>query len=103
MDLRAEIERAFTQLIAEDHVEIGEDGSELHIIADEWTLMLDGAAAMLAVDDDEGDPETVMEAIHEDELAALRDLDRALDGALDRWLVASPDTLTRALARILEG
>ena len=103
MDLRAEIERAFAQLIADDHVEIGEDGSELHIIGDEWTLVLDGATAMLAVDDDEGDPETVMEAIHEDELAALRDLDTAIDGALDRWLVASPDTLTRALARILEG
>lgn len=103
MDLKAEIERAFARLIADDLVELGEDGNELHIIGDEWTLVLDGTTAMLAVDDDEGDPETVLEAIDDDELAALRDLDAALEGALDSALVASPDPLTKALARILEG
>ncbi|MCA9834325.1 MAG: hypothetical protein KC435_10280 [Thermomicrobiales bacterium] len=104
--LREIVEHVFAEQIAADDIELGSDAGELHIIGDEWTLVLSGdplVSSMLAVDDEEGDLETVIEVIDEEALAALRDLDAALSGALDAALVASPDALTRGLARILEG
>lgn len=104
--LRDIVERVFTTQIAADEIELGSDEGELHIIGDEWTLVLSGdplQSTMLAVDDEEGDLETVIEVVDEEALATLRDLDAALSGGLDSALRASPDALTRGLARILEG
>lgn len=106
-DIQTVVEQAFAAQLASDEIELGFDDAELHIIADEWTLVLGGdplSMAMLAVDDEDGEPESVLESVvNEEALAALRDVDGALDGKLDACLNASPDPLTKALARILEG
>jgi hypothetical protein len=91
----------------DDSVELGSNDGELHVIGDAWTLVIIGdpvTDAYLAVDNEDGDPEAILEAaISDDELAAMRDADSALGGTLISALTASPDRLSQMLARVLEG
>ena len=98
---------AFRDLVARDEVEfISEDG-DLHIVADDWTLVLEGdpiSDVLIALEDEEGSPESALrEAISEEALIALSDLNAQLEGDLISLLLASPDILATALAELLES
>ncbi len=105
--IRQTIEQVFADMLADDRIGLSTEEDELHLMSDAWTLVVAGdpvQSAMLAVDDEDGDPETILEcAMDDDEIAALRDLDEALGGALGSALDASPDPLTQMLGRVLEG
>jgi hypothetical protein len=112
MDRLEEIVReAMAELIEQGDVDLvrSEDGLELDLFGDEWTVHLEGwpdnPAAFAAIDDEPDDPAALPAAragiidapIH----AALRDLDRMLDGALQAALTASGDPLSIDLAAAL--
>ncbi len=105
------VREAMAKLIEQGDVDLvrSEDGLELDLFGDEWTVHLEGwpgsPAAFAAIDDEPDDPAAIPAAragiidapIH----AALQDLDRMLDGALRAALTASGDPLSIDLATAL--
>lgn len=102
---RAEL--AFGPLIEIDEVEFILDQGDLHIAADDWTLVLEGdpvTNVIIAIDDEDGSPEHALrEAISEDAFAAMRAMDAQMDGVLIAILNASPDTQATTLAALLQN
>lgn len=101
------VEGAFRDLLASGDVELIQDAGELHIAGDEWTLVLEGdpvATVIIALDDETGTPETALtEAISPEALAAMRDLNVSLEGAIISLLTASPDRFANTLAYLLRS
>lgn len=104
-DVHVAAKTAFADQISNDVVGLTDENSELHIIADEWTLVLTGdplESVLIALDDEQGAPAALLQnTLADDELAAMRDLNNQLDGALQSRLEASPDPLAKALAGLL--
>lgn len=100
------VELAFGTLIASEEVQLISDEGDLHIAGDDWTLVLEGdpvTDVLVALEDEDGDPETVLrEVISEEAFAALRELNGQLGGELVSLLIASPDILASTLAELLE-
>ncbi len=114
MDRLEEIVReAMADLSEQGDVDIvrSDDGLEIDVFGDEWTVHLAGwpenPTAFAALDDEPDDPAVIPAAragiidapIH----GALRDLDQMLDGALRSALTASGDPLSIDLAAALEA
>ena len=112
MNRLEEVAREVTaDLSAQGDVDVvrSDDGLELDLFGDEWTVHLEGwpgsPAAFAAIDDEPDDPAAIPAAragiidapIH----AALQNLDRRLDGALRAALTASGDPLSFDLAAAL--
>lgn len=99
-------ELAFAPLLASEEVEFISDEGDLHIAADDWTLVLEGdpvSDVMIALEEEDGSPEAMLqEAISEEAFAAMRDLDSQLQGALISHLTNSPDLLARTLGDLLQ-
>ncbi len=105
------VQEAMAELIELGDVDLvrSEDGLELDLFGDEWTVHLERwptyPAAFAAIDDEPDDPVAIPASragifdapIH----AALQDLDRMLDGALGVALTASGDPLSIDLATAL--
>ena len=107
-----ELEAAFADHLQRDAVDIvqDEETGEIEVHADVWTLALQGmppTVAFFAVDDEPGDEREMGAAIDavlgDDDLEALRRLDRALAGALGTALRASGDPLSGTLAGRMAG
>lgn len=103
--IRAAVEQVFQSLIASEVVQMIDEDGELHIAADDWTLVLEGdplSGVMIALDDENGSPKALLRgAISDDALAAMRDLNANLDGKLAAILDNSPDSLAKALSGLL--
>lgn len=101
-DLRTVVETAFAQLITDLEVELGVAEGELQIVADDWTLVLDGdpiTGVLIAVDDEDQAPNIILDdVLMDDHLAAMRTMNAELDGAVAAALAASPDPLAKELA-----
>jgi len=101
------IETAFGDLMSSEEIEIFQEDGETHIAADDWTLVLEGdplSGALIALDDESGLPAQVLPAvIDEPALAAMRDLDAQVDGALSSLLARSPDSFAVELARLIKN
>lgn len=76
---------------------------ELHIAADDWTLVLEGdpiSGALFAVDDEQDTPDNIIsDVVADGHLEAMRALDKATDGKLRAALENSPDPLANALSK----
>lgn len=105
------LQLAFAVLIEAGEIDLDAppDADETEVQADDWTLHLEGwpiATAWIAIDQDPVLPteqRAALEAtLDHRELAALRDADRRLDGALLTCLRGSGDGLSVALAGLLE-
>lgn len=98
-------ELAFAALLTSEEVELISEDGDLHIVGDDWTLVLEGdpvTDALIALEDEDGSPEkNLREAISEEAFANLRDLDAQMQGELISILGSSPDQLARTLADIL--
>lgn len=87
-------------------IEVAEDGLEVDVLGDEWTVHLEGwperPVAFLAIDDEPDDPKKLAKvrarAIPPAVEAALAEIDGRLDGGLRAALVASGDPLSIDLA-----
>jgi hypothetical protein len=108
----AEIVRdAMAALIESGDVDVvrSDDGQEIDVFGDEWTVHLEGwpsrPAAFAAIDDEPDDPAAIpairAAVIDGSVHAALLDLDRRLDGALKAALVATGDPLSIDLGMAL--
>ncbi len=90
-------------------IEVAEDGLEVDVIGEEWTVHLegwpDGPIAFLAIDDEPDDPKKLatlrVRAITPAVEEALVEIDGRLDGGLRAALVASGDPLSIDLAAAL--
>jgi hypothetical protein len=97
----------FAALIARGEVDVvaSEDAAGIEIQADSWTLAVEGAVAFLAIDDEPASVEEMTNAleglIEPDDLAAIRELDRRLEGGLRVALQQSGDLLSMELATLL--
>ncbi|CAA9547366.1 MAG: hypothetical protein AVDCRST_MAG33-584 [uncultured Thermomicrobiales bacterium] len=104
---------AFAGLTASDDVEIlpaeGDDGTDIAVAGDVWTLYLSGwpgpATAFVAVEDEpdeDADPDAVAaawrSAVPESALAAMTIAELDLEGGLTAALLASGDPLSTSLA-----
>lgn len=110
--LAAIVREALADLIDSGDIDVvlSDDGQEIDVFGDEWTVHLEGwpssPSAFAAIDDEPDDPADIPAAragifdgpVH----AALQDLDRRLDGTLRTALVASGDPLSMDLATALE-
>ena len=96
---------AFEELIANGRVEVTSDNGECHIMGDDWTLVLVDdplTDAMIALDEEDGDPEGLLrDVISDEELAAMRYIDGELSGQLSQLLASSLDELANMLAELL--
>lgn len=102
----------FADLVEQGAVDIvaGDRDDAWEVQADQWTLAAEGwplAAAFLAIDDEPAEDHEMSLALHAalgpGDLAAMRCLDRNLDGALERSLRRSRDALSFVLAGYLAG
>ena len=95
----------FEALIENGDIDLVEQVDECQVIADEWTLILTGdpvTSAMVALDDESGEPEAALRAaIYDEQLEAIRLLDGEMDGELSAMLSRSADELARTLAAML--
>lgn len=98
-------EIAFEDLIVNDQVQLIEEGDDLHIAGDDWTLVLEGeplASALIALEDEDGSPaEVLRETISDAAFASMRELDERLDGEIVATLMESPDLLAQTLSEML--
>ena len=98
---------AFADLIEQTEISLVEEHNEVHIIDDDWTLVVQGeqpAGVMIALDDESGDPgEMLAAAINVSERAGLQAFDAATNGEIANLLASSPDPLAQALATLLRG
>lgn len=105
--LREHAELAFADLLANDEVQFIDDGGDLHIAADNWTLVLEGdpvTGTLVALEDEDGAPEIALgTAISEPAAAAMRDLDESMQGELTAILGKSPDPLAQKLSEMLRS
>lgn len=101
------VNAAFAGIIERGEVDVveGERDDQLEIQADQWTIAMEGdspTVAFLAIDDEPTSPDdmrTSLQAVIEPgDLAALRELDAHLDGALRQALQQSADILSLTLA-----
>jgi len=87
-------------------IEVAEDGLEVDVIGDEWTLHLEGwpegAVAFLALEDEPDDPAKVRAArakvMSPEVERAIVELDRRLQGSLRAALMGTGDPLSVDLA-----
>ena len=97
---------ALAALIERDEISLVTDGDELHIAADDWTLVVAGnppSGILIALDDESGDPATLLAAaLMADDIEGLRRFVGLLNGQIRVLLAASPDPLAQALAEILQ-
>ena len=97
----------FADQMEREELTLMDEADELHIIADDWTLVIQGDPAisvMIALDDESGDPAEVLEAaISADELASLKALDAAVSGSISTLLAASPVPLARSLSNLVRA
>jgi hypothetical protein len=109
-ELESIVAEVFAGLIERGEVDIapGEGGAGLEIQADQWTLAIEGSpspVAFLAIDEEPADVAEMSgaldAAVEPDDLAALRELNRRLDGGLRVALQASRDMLSMELATLL--
>ncbi len=105
------VREAMADLSEQGDVDVvrSDDGLEIDLFGDEWTIHLEGwpgsPAAFAAIDDEPDDPASIPAAraaiidapIH----AALKDLDQMMNGALRTALTASGDPLSIDLAAAL--
>ncbi len=98
---------AFASAMASGEIDVTHDAEadEVEVQADDWTLYIAGwppTAAWFALDDDPVSDaeqrEALRVALSRGGLAALRDADARLDGALATTLAASGDPLSMTLA-----
>lgn len=105
--LRQLAEVSFQNLISNDEVQLISEADELHIAADEWTLVITGdpvTDALIVLENEDGTPESMLRAvINEHAFAAMRDLDEQLEGGLTSSLAHSPDEVAQALAQVLDA
>lgn len=98
---------AFADLLQRQEMNLVDEADELHIIADEWTLVIQGdppTSVLIALDDESGEPaEMLAAALTQDGQSALRALDSANSGQISMLLAASPDPLAQALATLLQS
>lgn len=108
--LLAALRAAFAAALKSGEVDIADDAAadEVDVFADDWTLHLEGwplTTAWFALDDDPVSPAeqraALAAALSRGGLAALRDADARLDGALTATLAESGDTLSMTLAATL--
>jgi hypothetical protein len=108
--LLAALRDAFTTSLTSGEVDVVEDAAagEVEVIADDWTLHLEGwplTAAWFALDDDPASPAeqraALSAALSRGGLPALRDADARLDGALTSALASSGDALSVTLTMLL--
>ena len=108
--LLAVLRGAFAAALTSGEVDLAEDASsgEVDIFADDWTLHLEGwplTAAWFALDDDPTSPveqrAALTAALSRGGLAAFREVDDRLGGALSTTLAASGDPLSIALSTLL--
>ena len=108
--LLAALRGAFAAALKSGEVDVVEDATagEVEILADDWTLHLEGwplTTAWFALDDDPVSPAeqraALTAALSRGGLAALRDADTRLAGALTAALAASDDPLSATLASLL--
>lgn len=96
---------AFATPIEALDIELERVDGELHIAADDWTLVLEGdpiSGALFAVDDEQDTPDNIISDVVADEhLQAMRALDKATEGKLRSALDNSPDPLANALSKRL--
>ena len=106
-DLIADV---FAGLIERGEVDLepGEHESDIEVQADQWTLAITGSppsVAFLAIDDEPGSVEEMADVfdgvLEPDDLAAIRELDHRLDGALRIALEQSGDLLSIELASLI--
>ncbi len=101
------VQAAFTDLLESGEISLVEEAGELHVVSDDWTLVLAGdpvTGVMIALDDEAGESGTLLDAaISADELAGLIQLDAGTDGSVSGLLSTSPDPLAQALASRLRG
>jgi hypothetical protein len=104
------LREAFTTSLTSGEVDVVEDAAagEVEVIADDWTLHLEGwplTAAWFALDDDPASPAeqraALSAALSRGGLPALRDADDRLDGALTSALASSGDALSVTLTTLL--
>ena len=105
------LQHAFAALIETGEIDIATApdtaGDEIEVQADDWTLHLEGWPVVMAwiAIDHEPDPaehRAALEAtLDHRELAAMRDADGSLEGALVACLRASGDELSARLADLL--
>ena len=95
----------FEALIENGDIDLVDQGDECQVSADDWPLIPTGApvtSAMVALEDESGEPEAALRAAIDDEqLEAIRLLDGEMDGELSAMLSRSPDELARTLADML--
>lgn len=97
---------ALADLVERDEISLVADADELHIAADDWTLVVAGdppSSVLIALDDESGDPAHMLaDAMTADDIEGLRRLDQLVAGQIHGLLAASPDPLAQALANILQ-
>ncbi len=106
------LQLAFATLIETGEIDIATapdiEAGETEVQADDWTLHLEGwpiAMAWIAIDHepDPAEHRAALDAtLDHRELAAMRDADRHLEGALVARLRASGDELSSRLADVLD-
>lgn len=110
--LLAALRAAFAAALKSGEVDLSEDvtAGEVDIFADDWTLHLEGwplTTAWFALDDDVVSPveqrAALSAALSRGGLAALRDADARLAGALTDALASSDDSLSATLAAMLRA
>jgi nucleotide-binding universal stress UspA family protein len=103
--LRELAELAFQTLITSEEVDLITEDGDLHIVSDDWTLVLEGdpgTDAIIALEDEDGAADVILRgAISDEEFAALRNLDAQLEGELITRLLSPPDVTARTLAELL--
>lgn len=108
--LLAALRGAFAAALKSGEVDVVDNttAGEVEILADDWTLHLEGwplTTAWFALDDDPISPAeqraTLAAALSRGGLAALRDADARLAGALTTALAASGDSLSISLVALL--